>query len=68
MADQPDNKENSKRALVTLIGSLLSKYRSQKDSNVKEILMLIAALNMLSVSDDDTYTNSVARRLITGVK
>lgn len=68
MAGETDNKENSKRALVTLIGTLLTKYKSQKDSNVKEILMLIAALNMLNVSDNDTYSNSVARRLITGAK
>lgn len=62
-----DNQDATKKSLTNLIASLLTRYRSQKDAPVKEILMLIAALTMLNSSNaSSAYTVATARRLISG--
>lgn len=62
-----DNQDATKKSLTNLIATLLTRYRSQKDAPVKEILMLIAALTMLnSPNGSPAYTVATARRLISG--
>lgn len=72
MADLPqdqDSQDATKKSLTNLIATLLTRYRSQKDSNVKDILMLIAALTMInSPNASPNYTVATARRLISGAK
>ena len=62
-----DNQDATRKSLTNVIASLLTRYRSQKDAPVKEILMLIAALTMLnSTNVSSNYTLATARRLISG--
>ena len=62
-----DSQDTAKKTLTSLIATLLTRYRTQKDAPVKEILMLIAALTMLnSTNTSSNYTLATARRLISG--
>jgi hypothetical protein len=62
-----DSAEATKKSLTNVIATLLTRYRSQKDAPVKDILMLIAALTMLNSPNASTnYTVATARRLISG--
>lgn len=62
-----DSQDTAKKTLTSLIATLLTRYRTQKDAPVKEILMLIAALTMLnSTNASSNYTLATARRLISG--
>lgn len=67
--EKEDGQEATKKSLTTLIASMLTRYRTQKDPKIKEILMLLAALQVLNQPDaDNHYTVATARRLISGAK
>ena len=51
MDPKETNTESSVRdTLVVLIGNLLARYKGSKNDNTKEVLMLIAALNLIDIS------------------
>jgi hypothetical protein len=71
MDPKETNTDNSVRdTLVILIGNLLNKYKGSKSDNTKEVLMLIAALNLIDIAGESENKQllSVARRLISGAK
>ena len=71
MDPKETNTENSVRdTLAILIGNLLNRYKGSKSDNTKEVLMLIAALNLIDVAGESENKQllSVARRLISGAK
>lgn len=69
MDPKETNTESSVRdTLVILIGNLLARYKGSKNDNTKEVLMLIAALNLIDIAGESENKQllSVARRLISG--
>jgi hypothetical protein len=71
MDPKETNTDNSVRdTLVILIGNLLNRYKGSKSDNTKEVLMLIAALNLIDIAGESENKQllSVARRLISGAK
>jgi hypothetical protein len=71
MDPKETNTESSVRdTLVILIGNLLARYKGSKNDNTKEVLMLIAALNLIDIAGESENKQllSVARRLISGAK
>jgi len=71
MDPKETNTETSVRdTLVILIGNLLARYKGSKNDNTKEVLMLIAALNLIDIAGESENKQllSVARRLISGAK
>jgi hypothetical protein len=71
MDPKETNTDNSVRdTLVILIGNLLARYKGSKNDNTKEVLMLIAALNLIDIAGESENKQllSVARRLISGAK
>jgi len=61
--DQLDHKE-SKKALMALISSNFFRFANNNNGDMRPLLMLIAALGVVSASDDLQSLN-VARRLAT---
>ena len=59
-----DSLESSKDSLITMIASLLNRYKSTDRGDIKSILMLIAALQLLSSGGTSNMTVSTARRLV----
>lgn len=69
MFEETENSEQTKKTLTTLIASMLARERSKKDSNTKDILMLLAALQILNSTDtNSSYNIGAARRLIQGMR
>jgi hypothetical protein len=63
--DQTATKLSSKEGLANLVATALNRYSFLKDSEDRGILLLMAALMLLNVSDGGENTNATARRLIT---
>ena len=57
----------TRQSLSNLIASLLNRYKNNPKSNIKDILMLIAALNVLNGNTNNPeFAVATARRLISG--
>ena len=67
---ETDTESSVRDTLVILIGNLLARYKGSKNDNTKEVLMLIAALNLIDIAGESENKQllSVARRLISGAK
>lgn len=62
---EEDDMESSRKSLLILIANALNKYRSSDKSDIKSMLMLIAALGLLNAKDESNLSLSAARRLVT---
>ena len=62
--DDTDTTSDTKRATVNLIASNFFRFiNSPDDSDNKAMLMLIAALSILNLNDDNINAEQIARRL-----
>ena len=62
--DDTDTTSDTKRATVNLIASNFFRFiNSPDDSDNKAMLMLIAALSILNLNDDNINVEQIARRL-----
>lgn len=59
-----DNMKATKDSLIAMIANSLNRYKSQDKGDVRGILMLIAALQMISAGGDSNLSISTARRLV----
>lgn len=63
--DDSTDLETTKKSLITFISSNMARFLSKSDKqDTKPLLMLIAALQLVSIADD-TQSLTVARRLAT---
>lgn len=58
------NSDNTRKSLMTTIANTLLRYRSSKKADVKDVLMLIAAIGLLNSNDESGLALSTARRLV----
>lgn len=59
-----DDKNPTKDSLISMIANSLNRYKTSDKGDVRGILMLIAALQMLSAGGDSNLSISTARRLV----
>jgi hypothetical protein len=57
-------KDQTKASLNTAVINNLLRLKSNKKANIKDILMLIAALSMINSADDSSLSLAAARRLV----
>ena len=55
---------NTKKSIISFIASNLIRFANRPDGDEKGLIMLVAALGVLNVSDDQAAIN-IARRLAT---
>jgi hypothetical protein len=70
MPNQPSEETSVRDTLVNLISNLLARYKGNKNDNTKEILMLLAALQLVDIGGESNNKQALAaaRRLISGAK
>lgn len=63
--DDADTTNDTKRATINMIASNFFRFiNSPDESDNKAMLMLIAALSILNLGDDDINAEQIARRLV----
>lgn len=60
----PQTKQDND-SIISVIASKLNQYASSRDVDVKNILMLIAALGLINIKDNN-LASSAARKLASG--
>lgn len=62
--EEKQQKDSTKTSLTTTAVNNLLRQKGNKKANVKDVLMLIAALTLLNSPEENSLSLSAARRLV----
>jgi hypothetical protein len=67
MGDEPASDDATKKSLINIIANNLNRYKTSDKGDIKNMLMMIAALSLLNSKDNSGLALNTARRLASTV-
>lgn len=67
IGDEPAPDDATKKSLINIIANNLNRYKTSDKGDVKNMLMMIAALSLLNSKDSSGLALNTARRLASTV-
>jgi hypothetical protein len=67
IGDEPASDDATKKSLINVIANNLNRYKTSDKGDVKNMLMMIAALSLLNSKDNSGLALNTARRLASTV-
>lgn len=67
MGDEPASDDATKKSLINIIANNLNRYKTSDKGDIKNMLMMIAALSLLNSKDNSGLALNTARKLASTV-